>query len=92
MATSWTSCVVVTLASLLIAGAAFALANFGAPAWLFALLLGWMATVGLPTSVAIAVTASLWDGVSPAAFVLSVAAFAFVLQLVSVRWVQRRLA
>jgi hypothetical protein len=61
---------VVTWAVSLIAGsAAMLLANFGAPAWVFALLLAWLATAGLPTTVAVLTVASLerlpWVGVLP---------------------------
>jgi len=40
-------------------------ADFGAPPWLFALLLLWLGTLGLPTTLAVLVTASCWGRCSP---------------------------
>lgn len=88
---TWSWAVVLALVSLAVATSAFSLANFGAPAWVFVLLLGWMLTVGLPTSVAIVVTAFFWNGVSLPAFLATVATGALVLQLGALRLVQRRI-
>ena len=88
---TWPWAVVLALASLAVATSAFSLANFGAPAWVFVLLLGWMLTVGLPTSVAIVVTAFFWNGVSLPAFLATVVTVALGLQLGALRLVQRRI-
>ncbi len=91
MKNTWRWAVVLALVSLAVAASAFSLANFGAPAWVFVLLLGWMVTVGLPTFVAIVVTAFFWNGVSLPAFLATVATVALVLQLGALRLVQRRI-
>ncbi len=91
MKNTWSWAVLLSLVSLAVAASAFSLANFGAPAWVFVLLLGWMLTVGLPTSVAIVVTAFFWAGVSLPAFLATVATVALVLQLGALRLVQRRI-
>lgn len=69
----------------LIAGAAVViLADFGAPIWVFGLLLLWPATVGLPSTVAVLLVASLWGRTPWAAgfpgFVLVSALVAWVFQ------------
>ena len=91
MKNTWPWAVVLALVSLAVATLAFSLANFGAPAWIFVLLFGWMLTVGLPTSVAIVVAAFFWNGVSLPAFLATVATGALVLQLGTLRLVQRRI-
>lgn len=83
--------VLLALVSLAVAAWAFYLANFGAPAWVFVLLWGWMLTVGLPTSVAIVVTAFFWNGIPLPAFLATVATVALVLQLGALRFVQSRM-
>ena len=90
MKNTWSWAVLLSLISLAVATSAFSLANFGAPAWVFVLLLGWMVTVGLPTSVAIVVTAFFWDGLSLPAFLATVATAALVLQLGALR-IQHRI-
>ncbi len=90
MKNTWSWAIVLSVVSLAVAASAFSLANFGAPAWVFVLLLGWMLTVGLPTSVAIVVTAFFWNGVSLLAFLATVATVALVLQLGALRFVQSR--
>ena len=90
MKNTWSWAVLLSLVSLAVAASAFSLANFGAPAWVFVLLLGWMVTVGLPTFVAIVVTAFFWNGVSLPAFLATVTTVALVLQLGSLRCVQSR--
>ncbi len=91
MKNTWSRTVFLALVSLAVAASAFSLANFGAPAWVFVLLLGWMVTVGLPTFVAIVVTAFFWNGVSLPAFLATVVTVALVLQLGALRLVQRRI-
>ncbi len=90
MKNTWSRTVFLALVSLAVAASAFSLANFGAPAWVFVLLLGWMVTVGLPTFVAIVVTAFFWNGVSLPAFLATVTTVALVLQLGALRFVQSR--
>jgi len=55
--------VVATVVSLVAATGAVVLADFGAPWWVFALLLAWLLTIGLPTTLALLLTASLWGRV-----------------------------
>ena len=66
------------------------LANFGAPAWVFALLLAWLSTVGLPTTAAVLAVASIerwpWIGVLPLGAALAVmAVLALAAQLAACR-------
>jgi hypothetical protein len=70
------------------------LANFGAPAWVFALLLAWLATAGLPTTAAVLMVASLerlpWVGVLPLGAALVVmAVLALAAQLGACRLVAK---
>ena len=90
MKNTWLWAGFLSFVSLAVAASAFSLANFGAPAWVFVLLLGWMVTVGLPTFIAIVVTAFFWNGVSLPAFLATVAMVALVLQLGALRCVQSR--
>jgi len=73
-----------TAVSLGAAGGAVVLADFGAPWWAFALLLIWLLTIGLPTTLALLLTASLWGRIpglyGMGGFVICVAALAFVAQ------------
>ena len=62
------------------------LANFGAPAWVFALLLAWLATAGLPATVAVLAVAWSerlpWVGVLPlGAALVTMAVLALAAQL-----------
>jgi len=55
--------VVVTVLTLASGAAAFHLAHFGASVWVFAPLFLLLATIGLPTTLAVLLTASLWGRV-----------------------------
>jgi hypothetical protein len=52
--------ILTAVVSLLIALVALILADFGAPWWVFAFLLLWMLTVGLPTTLALVLAATCW--------------------------------
>jgi len=71
-----------TLVSLVAAAGAVVLADFGAPWWVFALLLAWLLTIGLPTTLALLLTATLWGQVpglwGMGGFVACVAGLSFV--------------
>ena len=71
--------------------AAFLLANFGASKWIFVVMFAWMATLGLPTLVAVLMLASLWHNLPFAAFLVCAATLAFLFQLAAVWLVQRLL-
>jgi hypothetical protein len=76
--------VAATLVSLLAAAGAVVLADFGAPWWVFALLFAWLLTIGLPTTLALLLTASLWGRVpglwGMGGFVVCAAALSFAAQ------------
>jgi hypothetical protein len=76
------------LVSLLAGVAALLLAEFGAPAWTFVLLLGWLVTFGLPTLSALLLVIRFWDSPSALAFLLLSAALTFACQfaVVSLFW------
>jgi hypothetical protein len=59
-----------SLATLLIGATALILADFGQPMWVFVPLLAWLATVGLPTSIAVIILASSWGRVPAATGIL----------------------
>ncbi len=58
---------VITAITLVAGAASVVLADFGAPVWVFGVLLLWPATVGLPSTLAVLLLASLWGHV-PFAF------------------------
>lgn len=58
----WASLTAIT--TLLIAATAVLLADFGVAGWIFFPLLLWLATIGLPTTTAVLLTASVW-GTTP---------------------------
>ena len=69
----------------LVAGATVViLADFGAPGWVFGALLLWLATVGLPSTLAVLLLASLWGRTPWAAgfpgFVIVAALLAWLFQ------------
>lgn len=55
-----------TLATLLSGAAGVVLADFGAPRWIFGLLLAWPATLGLPSALAFLAVAAVWGRSAPA--------------------------
>ena len=56
---------VLALVSILVGATALEAADFGAPGWLFVPLLIWLGTVGLPSTVAVLLLASVWGRMSP---------------------------
>ena len=72
------------------------LGNFGAPLWEFALCWGWLLTGGLPTTVATALTATLWGRLPGTnglfAFIVAAAVTGFLLQTAVWWWWLARLA
>src|SRR5262249_30647652 len=83
----WTA--LLWLASLAAGVVALLLAEFGAPQWVFILLLVWLLTFGLPTLAAVLILAASWPGPSFGAYVLSAASLAFLFQLGAVWGVRR---
>lgn len=77
-----------SLLSLLAGATALILAEFGAPAYIFVLLLAWLLTLGLPTLAAVLLLARFWPGPSLGMFVVVAAVLAFGLQFAAV-WVVR---
>lgn len=74
----------------LVAGAAAILfAEFGAPAWVFVLLLGWLLTFGLPSLGAILLSVYVWEGLGLQGFLVSAVLLALLFQCAAV-WVVRR--
>ncbi len=67
------------------------LAESGAPAWVFVLLLGWLVTVGLPTLSAVLLLVRVWEGPSFQAFLVLAAVLALVFQFAAVSLVSSRL-
>jgi len=68
--------------SLVVSATATSLAFFGAPLPIFLFLFGWLLTVGLPTSLAIVLVMSLWQGVPLETFLLVVASVALIFHFV----------
>ena len=56
---------ILALVSLLFGATVLAAADFGAPGWLFVPLLVWLATIGLPSAVAVLLLAAVWGTTSP---------------------------
>ena len=71
-------CCLVSLAVVVIA---LNLAVWGAPLPIFLFLLGWLLTVGLPTSLSVVLVMSFWRGGSVEMFSLVVVSLALVLTL-----------
>ena len=80
---------VLWLLSLPVAAVALVLADFGAPVWVFVLLLAWLLTVGLPTLCGILLVASFWDAASVTGFLVSVAVVSLAFQCLAVFAVRR---
>ena len=64
--------------SLVVSATAMSLAFFGAPLPIFLFLFGWLLTVGLPSSLAIVLVMSLWQGAPLEIFLLVVASVALI--------------
>jgi len=63
---------------LVVSATAMSLALFGAPLPIFLFLFGWLLTVGLPSSLAIVLVMSLWQGAPLEIFLLVVASVALI--------------
>ena len=83
MRTVWIGVLLATLS--FIAGVtAILFAEFGAPSWVFILLLGWLWTFGLPSFGAILLSISLCEGRGLLGFFVSAAVLAVVFQCTTV--------
>jgi drug/metabolite transporter (DMT)-like permease len=83
---------VLCLLSLVAGASALVLAEFGAPVWVFALLLVWLLTLGLPTLVAVLLLAGFWPGPSFQTYLVAAALLALFLQFGAVSAIRRGLA
>jgi len=81
--------VVCWVVSLMVTTIALSLASFGAPLPIGIFLLGWLLTLGLPTSLAIVLVTSLWQGSSFEAFLVVVASVTFVFQFLCLSMVKQ---
>ena len=77
------------LVSLVVMAVASSLAFFGAPLPIFLLLLGWLLTLGLPTSLAIVLVMSLWQGSSFEGFLIIVAGVALIFNFLCLSMVRQ---
>ncbi len=77
------------LVSWVVTAFALSLASFGAPLPIFLLLFGWLLTVGLPTSLAIVLVTSLWQGASLEIFLLVVASVALIFNFLCLSMVKQ---
>ena len=83
---------VVCLLSLVAGAGALVLAEFGAPVWVFVLLLGWLVTLGLPTLAAVLLLATFWRGPSFEAFLIVAVLLALIFQFGAVLTIRHGLA
>ncbi len=81
--------VVCWVLSLMATAIALSLASFGSPLPVFLFLFGWLLTLGLPTSLAIVLVMSLWQGASLETFLLVVASVTFVFQFLCLSMVKQ---
>lgn len=77
------------LVSLVAIALAYVLPNFGLSLWLFGLLLGWLLTFGLPTTLAVHGLATIWSGIPLGVFLGVAALLALVLHLLATLLVLR---
>ena len=75
--------------SLMVTGIALSLAFFGAPLPIFLFLFGWLLTLGLPTSLAIVLVMSLWQGSSLEAFLVVVGSVALIFNFLCLSMVRQ---
>ena len=75
--------------SLMVTTIALSLASFGAPLPIGIFLLGWLLTLGLPTSLAIVLVMSLWQGSSFEAFLVVVASIALIFNFLCLSMVKQ---
>jgi len=81
--------VVCWVVSLVVTTIALSLASLGAPLPAFLLLFGWLLTLGLPTSLAIVLVLSLWQGISFEAFLGVVAGVTFIFNFLCLSMVRQ---
>ncbi len=81
--------VVCWVVSLVVTAIALSLASFGAPLPVFLFLFGWLLTVGLPTSLAVVLVMSLWQGASLEIFLLVVASVALIFNFLGLSMVKQ---
>ncbi len=75
--------------SLVVSATASSLAFFGGPLPIFLFLFGWLLTFGLPTSLAIVLVMSLWQGSSFEAFLVVVAGVALIFNFLCLSMVRQ---
>jgi hypothetical protein len=75
--------------SLAAGASALLLAEFGAPVWVFAGLLAWLVTLGLPTLVSVLLLARFWPGPSFGAFLVAAVLVSFLSQLAMVSGIRQ---
>ena len=78
-----------SLASLSAGAGVIVLAEFGVSPWIFAVLLTWLVTLGLPTLVSILLLVRFWPGPSFAAFVVMSMLLSFLSQFVAISAIRR---
>ena len=71
---------VLCLLSLAAGMGALILAEFGAPVWVFVVLLAWLLTFGLPTLSAVVLLTRFWPGPSLQAYLLTAVLLALLFQ------------
>ncbi len=75
--------------SLVVSATAMSLAVLGAPLPIFLFLFGWLLTLGLPSSLAIVLVMSLWQGSSFEAFLVVVAGVALIFHFLCLSMVRQ---
>jgi hypothetical protein len=88
--------IIVSVLTLVAGAAAVVLADFGAPLIVFLLLLAWLATIGLPSTVGVLLVAALWGrtlyGSGFYGFIGVAGLLALILQIASFLGLRRWLA
>ncbi len=84
--------IVCWVVSLVVTALALSLASLGAPLPVFLLLFGWLLTLGLPTSLAIVLVLSLWQGISFEAFLGVVVGVTFIFNFLCLSMVRQLLS
>lgn len=77
------------LVTLVVGATAIVSADFGVSAWVFALLFAWLLTIGLPTTVAVAAVASVWNGGGLGPFLGVAASVSLLFQVVGMHEIRR---
>ncbi len=81
--------IVCWVVSLVVTALALSLASLGAPLPVFLLLFGWLLTLGLPTSLAIVLVLSRWQGISFEAFLGVVVGITFIFNFLCLSMVRQ---